>query len=990
MKKRIISILLATVLLLSLLPVSSFAEDLQQSDEPQTEPIPALSANRLEATYGTVTVDGTPEAAMTVGTALQVDGYTSVGATWNERTGLFYLGALSEKVVLDGHGRVSSRTNYPLTSIKIEIGEYEYSLTGGTLSTPAEDGLIGSNALSLDGSFAELAIPMKAFVAYQNADGTVYAFVKITVVTNEATEVFDGCVVFSLYETVCNSTMAGFSGALAEKNDSGAYTRISDSAYGMDSALINDIDNGILTYAANPTITANGLCRFKLIGYKASDALTDGTMYNVSFDFSMGANTPVSAPTQPEVSEKTGGAAPLKTSNNGIRALIFFGVGSGGQTAIGESWRTWGSSQFVFSVYNTENGLVLYYGDAETAVLGSVALGKEAGDDFRLGFLLDPDNTEIEFEILVDGTPVGSITGDKGNVYMLPMYGGTGVALGAGNDKMEAYTERSTITYRNLSISTGIKANVANFVRFAVRELISELDEESSVNTVEKNLQVSHGKITVDGFMGKTITTSDRSQAANYIYEDACLVPSTEIGDNVNIGAVWSKNTGLLYLAGFTKNSYVVMLKLEIGGKTFELTPKSESVDGIEEFAFDENECVFEISIPLNSLELQTLGDTVCAAMKITVHTMLGSDCLSGLMNFTADEFFASHTATKAGFQGFVRNEYSNMHWSNNKGSVIQKAIPGGAEFQIKGSSQNDLSCNSTLIYNGLTSWTACTNVYAEMDLNVMELPVGEPQAHEVLTFDSENSARIHLMLGKGIYGNYPAETLLLVIYNTGEDGLMVIRDNNKDVPDSANRMLLEKKEGEAFKFGIRWYEDNSVIIYVDGVAVGMFGATAAVKERTWSNAGYGLYFGVHGGTSMLSDAVEETVHVKLSNMSFARAFDFDSEFFMAVADGNTVVDKTPGGVDNTPQSTPSNPSSKPNDSQSSQKNPNADDTTESTDTSDVNTDSSKNTKQKWSLGCKGSVGLSAELLLVCLCVTLLLLATKKRSKGNANASSKF
>lgn len=154
-------------------------------------------------------------------------------------------------------------------------------------------------------------------------------------------------------------------------------------------------------------------------------------------------------------------------------------------------------------------------------------------------------------------------------------------------------------------------------------------------------------------------------------------------------------------------------------------------------------------------------------------------------------------------------------------------------------------------------------------------------------------------MVGRGFSGGNMEETLLLCIYNTA-NGLMLVRDNNKpdEVPDEANRAMLNKNVGEAFTLGIRWHLDGSVDLVVDGETVANLGAVEKITNRAWSSSGFGFYIGVIGGTNMRTDDNTETVDVTVTNVSLGRGYEWDAAFFSEIAEGKVLPDDTThGGV---------------------------------------------------------------------------------------------
>ena len=146
-------------------------------------------------------------------------------------------------------------------------------------------------------------------------------------------------------------------------------------------------------------------------------------------------------------------------------------------------------------------------------------------------------------------------------------------------------------------------------------------------------------------------------------YEDACLVPDTLVGGDVYAGAVWSKNTGKLYLGMLACDTQLVTVTASLGGAEVTLTPATEAADTLPEFAFGHENKVLELAIPMTDLTFAELGDSIYAPMTLHVTTTEGDYELTGTLRFSADEMFASHTSSYAGYNGYVRSEYGNLFW---------------------------------------------------------------------------------------------------------------------------------------------------------------------------------------------------------------------------------------------------------------------------------------------------------------------------------------
>lgn len=902
MKRRIVSICLILAMLLSFAVIPAFAEEVT---------IPNLPADRLVARAGAVEVDGVPEKNLVMNYSLASDrsGWVTLGAAWNAQSKMLYIGVLAEHAEYYaegeiGWGKQKSRENAKIDDVTVTVGETVYRFTEGALVNPENEALAGSVAAGrigeVDGAYLEFAIPLAALSVWKNDDGVVFTDLSVRVDIAENTETFEGAVLFTSQSVTWESTVAGEYGVSTEKH-------FSQKAIGA--ALVKDYENGMLVEDISLAVIENGVNQFHHIG--SGDLFPKDGTTTVEMDFLMPANVPVSAPKTTEASSNGWGNQFLATSGNGMRALIY--LGAGGQVIV-DGWRASAAFPIVLGIYNTADGLTVYLDNGQSPYGGEgVKLGKQAGEYVRLGFETTPVEGGYRVTVLVDGIAVGNMTATAAHATM-PLNRGNVLGLGCASDILENPVEKAGahIIYSNLSVSQNTDADPAEKLSKVAGSFngVPNSGDQSTSEQRTGTMVVTHGKITVDGEMGKYTpypsgdTGEDieaRDAAKIYLYEDACLVPDTLVGGDVYAGAVWSKNTGKLYLGMLACDTQLVTVTASLGGAEVTLTPATEAADTLPEFAFGHENKVLELAIPMTDMTFAELGDSIYAPMTLHVTTTEGDYELTGTLRFSADEMFASHTSSYAGYNGYVRSEYGNLFWHTTTASsgASKTDIRGGRTFRIVSSNANDVATYSILALNNVDPWIKRICTYAEADILVDSLPIGEPQTNEKSGYSALNPARIQIMIGRGFSGGNMEETLLMCIYNTA-NGLMLVRDNNKpdEVPDEANRAMLNKNVGEAFTLGIRWHLDGSVDLVVDGETVANLGAVEKVTNRAWSSSGFGFYIGVIGGTNMRTDDNTETVDVTVTNVSLGRGYEWDAAFFSEIAEGNVLPDDTThGGV---------------------------------------------------------------------------------------------
>lgn len=454
--KRFFAGLLALLLLIPAVCFAGFSEEADATT--------ATGGGRLPARYGTITADGTAEAAMAYDTPILKDhsGFITLGATWNETT--LALGFISEQVVLNSastaFGTLKSRTNRAIDSVTVTLanGSYTYTANGGLVCTDgaalAAGTVSGANA---DGYLVELLLPIAAIRAYRNESGEICTAISITVKTGDVTEQFNGYVVFSAEKVTHSSTLAGASD-----------TAIGTTAMHQHAATAKVNEKGLNNQVRNYK-TPSQVHELYFYG-NAKKLMDEGTPGSLTFDFRFGfafgnaATVPVSTPKQTEkgVTDYNLNAG-FSTTENGMRALIFIGFGL---QNIG-GWRQWSTSQFVFAVHNTADGLKIYFDDGNSPYGGDgIALNRKAGDNLNLTFAWMPNGDHYDFTVYVDGERAGVISAPKGNAYPLPCGRGCGVAFGSVVDKntdVDATDESKlgVFTYRNPVICEYVADNEA-------------------------------------------------------------------------------------------------------------------------------------------------------------------------------------------------------------------------------------------------------------------------------------------------------------------------------------------------------------------------------------------------------------------------------------------------------------------------------------------------------------------------------------------------
>lgn len=450
--KKILSVILILALMIPFLGSYASAEG---------EFVPSQGADVLKAYYANgkaANYDKTPDDTMAIDTIVKKNSvfqsYVHLGATWQGGNEPYLsLGILSKRSGMD-----NTAATYQITYVKVEmeLDGFEirwgddtvdmYRLSNGNHFSGTGNWFSVGDA----GNFVEMGIPLNVARIYGDANGDLYAKLKVSVsLENGSTEVFDGCVVFDDKVVEYSNTLAGEQKKDRIISQGDAHTCCNFQNYTFDT------NDGILIEKFNLTDAASGGHQFYTIyDTNGNPIYEDEKAGSLSFDFYM-APVPEGTPKHSEVSDKSGGSGTLQTNNeNGVRALIYIGVGSG----LLDGWRAGSNLMLVFSVYNTSEGLVLYYDDGETYGQNPINLGQSCGSFFKLGFDWTPTADGYAFEIAVNGTRVGSIDVPTEKTFLLPLWKGNGVSLGVGVDKTTNQSGAKEVWYRNINMATEIDA----------------------------------------------------------------------------------------------------------------------------------------------------------------------------------------------------------------------------------------------------------------------------------------------------------------------------------------------------------------------------------------------------------------------------------------------------------------------------------------------------------------------------------------------------
>ncbi len=460
--KRFFAGLLALLLLIPAVCFSGFSAEADATT--------ATGGGRLPARYGTITADGTAEAAMAYDTPILKDhsGFITLGATWNETT--LALGFISEQVVLNSasnaFGTLKSRTNRAIDSVTVTLanGSYTYTANGGLVCTNgaalAAGTVSGANA---DGYLVELLLPIAAIRAYRNESGEICTAIAITVKTGDVTEQFNGYVVFSAEKVTHSSTLAGASDA-----DMAKITHVQKAAI----PKVNEkgLSHQVKNFTSNQNVLEIETFGYEIAGNLMQEAIQSSVSFDFEFDFAQGDPTfkPTSAPNQTEKAKAAYTPnSGYDTTKNGMRALIYIGLGGGSE----DGYRRSSPTQFLFAIHYTVDGLKLYYDDGNSPYGGNgIALNRETGVTFNLTFEWLPNGDNYDVSVFVDGEVVGTLSVPAKKRYDVPAYRGFRLGLGSAGDAtqiedgelLEANKNKLAVfTYRNPVICEYVAGNEA-------------------------------------------------------------------------------------------------------------------------------------------------------------------------------------------------------------------------------------------------------------------------------------------------------------------------------------------------------------------------------------------------------------------------------------------------------------------------------------------------------------------------------------------------
>lgn len=456
--RKLLALFLVLAMLIPLCIFSASAEG---------EPVISGATSIVKARYGSISVDGSftsDDQAMAIDTL--VGGYKNtnnncyVGVSWSDTEDNMYVGLINKKVEcsdISWNGATITPTSYSIKSVEIalENGTYSWTAAEGLSSPDGMDGAVGASTAT---DFIEFGIPLSAIVVYQRENGDIYASAKITVKTDSQTECFDGCIVFTAETIAYSTTIAGTQTGIVDYTN---IAKMSLGAYGS--------GDGLRILRLPRTNTTNGAFQLHaLMNDSKSAVFTEGECGAVSFDYTMANPDFKSTPRDSEVSADWGPSNALSTTQNGFRSLIYIGIGYVYNS------RNTAPSQFMFSIYNTDNDLVLYYDDRDNSVDSgssyyeqSVALNISVGTVNKIALEWSPTENGYRFDIRVNGLFKGSIYAKSGNTFAIPHYRGTGVALGIASDDLSTANNGSAfsssnrdVTYKNISLSTSANESV--------------------------------------------------------------------------------------------------------------------------------------------------------------------------------------------------------------------------------------------------------------------------------------------------------------------------------------------------------------------------------------------------------------------------------------------------------------------------------------------------------------------------------------------------
>lgn len=416
--------------------------------------------------------DCMPDTTMAIDTKLvgeaASDSYVHFGASWQLGTEpRFSFGLVSKRVHEDVETVPAGEPEtVKIVGVKAEMEkdgfeikeDSEGNLQMYKLSDP-ENVFSGPKnwfSLSEDETFLEFGVLLSTSAIHTADDGTLYAKLKLTVtLENNVTEVFDGAIVLKTTKLVYSNTMAGEfkPGSIVDHNAEREFTKHNFSKYTFDAT------NGILTeYFDRQDINASGYQLYSISDKNGNALYAEGQQGTLSFDFKM-PNVPYAEPKQAEESQdgSYGNDKPFLTNDeNGVRAVIIVGVGEG---IVAGSFPS-GKALWVFSIYNTENGLKLYYDAGQNWENNCISLGVDCEEFFKLSLEWGTSTTGYLATVYVNNEQVGTLELPAEKALDLPIYRGNGAVLGFAADKTDNNAAEQSFCYRNIVLSVeGSKMN---------------------------------------------------------------------------------------------------------------------------------------------------------------------------------------------------------------------------------------------------------------------------------------------------------------------------------------------------------------------------------------------------------------------------------------------------------------------------------------------------------------------------------------------------
>ena len=450
--KKFLSVLLILALMIPFLGSMASAEG---------EFVPTSSTSVLKAYYSNGTAanwDKTVDSTMAIDTIIKTNSvfqsYVHLGATWQGGNEPYLsLGILSKR-----SSRDNTPATYQITNVKVEmeLDGFEIRWDGDTVNMyrlSNESVFSGPNnwfSVSDAGNFVEMGIPLTVACIYSNADGELYARLKVSVsLENGDTEVFDGQVVFEEKIVEYSNTLAGEqqSGRIESAGD--AHTRSNYADYTF------DCEDGLLIekFGLSDALTG-GYQLYTLYDKNGNPIYPEGKEGSLTFDFYI-SRIPVSAPKHSEVSAASGNSYFLTQDENGVRALIYIGLGEGML-----EHRPGAKTMAIFSIYNSDQGLVLYHDDGATYGQKPIVLNADCNSFFKLGFDWTYTAEGYVVDVFSNGNKVGSTVVAIDYKVMFPLWRGNGVSFGIATDVSDNSSGTKEVWYRNINIATGVDASI--------------------------------------------------------------------------------------------------------------------------------------------------------------------------------------------------------------------------------------------------------------------------------------------------------------------------------------------------------------------------------------------------------------------------------------------------------------------------------------------------------------------------------------------------